>query len=41
VNQKTERAQRFHAKHGCTVVGTTTFRLGAHTEHDFVMVRPL
>jgi GNAT superfamily N-acetyltransferase len=41
VNQKNERAQRFYTKHGFTITGTKTFSLGAHTEHDFVMVRPL
>jgi ribosomal protein S18 acetylase RimI-like enzyme len=41
VNQKNERAQRFYTKHGFAVAGTKTFPLGAHTEHDFVMVRPL
>lgn len=41
VNQKNQRAQRFYAKHGFTIVGTKTFQMGAHTEHDHVMVRPL
>jgi ribosomal protein S18 acetylase RimI-like enzyme len=41
VNQKNERAQRFYAKSGFTVTGTRTFRLGAHTEHDYVMTRPM
>ncbi|GAY16217.1 N-acetyltransferase [Mycobacterium sp. shizuoka-1] len=41
VNQRNERAQRFYTKHGFTVTGTKTFSLGAHTEHDFVMVRRL
>lgn len=41
VNQKNERAQRFYIKQGFTTAGTKTFRVGAHTEHDFVMVRPL
>ena len=41
VNQKNMRAQRFYAKHGFQVAGTRTFQLGAHTEHDFVMIRPL
>jgi GNAT superfamily N-acetyltransferase len=41
VNQKNERAQRFYSKSGFTIAGTKTFDLGAHTEHDFVMVRPL
>ncbi|WP_059020302.1 GNAT family N-acetyltransferase [Mycobacterium sp. M26] len=41
VNQQNQRAQRFYGKHGFTVAGTKTFTLGAHTEHDYVMVRPL
>ena len=41
VNQQNQRAQRFYGKHGFTVAGTKTFALGAHIEHDFVMVRPL
>jgi GNAT superfamily N-acetyltransferase len=41
VNQKNERAQRFYTKHGFTIASTKTFQLGAHTEHDFVMIRPL
>ena len=41
VNQKNGRAQRFYAKSGFTIGGTKTFALGAHTEHDFVMVRTL
>lgn len=41
VNQQNQRAQRFYGKHGFTVAGTKTFTLGAHIEHDFVMVRPL
>ena len=40
VNQQNRRAQRFYAKHGFTVAGTKTFRLGADIEHDYVMVRP-
>lgn len=40
VNQENRRAQRFYAKHGFTVKGTKTFRLGRSTEHDYVMVRP-
>lgn len=40
VNQQNQRAQRFYAKHGFTVTGTKTFRLGAHIEQDYVMVRP-
>ena len=41
VNQQNQRAQRFYAKHGFTVNGTKTFRLGAGIENDYVMVRPL
>ena len=41
VNKKNQRAQRFYAKSGFTVTGTRTFRLGAHTEHDYVMTRPM
>ena len=41
VNEKNERAQRFYAKHGFTVAGHRTFRLGVHFEHDYVMVRAL
>ena len=41
VNQENLRAQRFYTKHGFTIAGTKTFALGAHTEHDFVMVRPI
>lgn len=41
VNQKNHRAQRFYGKHGFAVVGTKTFSMGMHTEHDYVMVRPL
>lgn len=40
VNQRNARAQRFYAKHGFTVAGTKTFRLGGHWEQDYVMVRP-
>jgi ribosomal protein S18 acetylase RimI-like enzyme len=40
VNQKNQRAQRFYRKCGFTVNGTRTFQLGAHVEHDYVMVRP-
>jgi ribosomal protein S18 acetylase RimI-like enzyme len=39
VNQKNQRAQRFYSKCGFTVNGIRTFRLGAHVEHDYVMVR--
>ncbi len=41
VNQKNARAQRFYEKSGFTVIGTRSFRLGDHTEHDYVMVRLL
>jgi ribosomal protein S18 acetylase RimI-like enzyme len=41
VNQKNERAQQFYKRCGFTVNGTRRFRLGAHTESDYVMVRPL
>jgi ribosomal protein S18 acetylase RimI-like enzyme len=41
VNQENPRAQRFYAKHGFTVAGTKTFRLGAGLEQDYVLVRPL
>jgi ribosomal protein S18 acetylase RimI-like enzyme len=40
VNQKNQRAQRFYSKHGFTVSGNRSFQLGAHTESDYVMVRP-
>jgi GNAT superfamily N-acetyltransferase len=41
VNQKNERAQQFYRKSGFTVNGTRSFRLGTHTESDYVMVRQL
>jgi ribosomal protein S18 acetylase RimI-like enzyme len=41
VNQKNQRAQRFYTKHGFTINGAKTFRLGTRTENDYVMVRPL
>ena len=41
VNQKNERAQQFYQRYGFTVNGTRSFRLGAHIESDYVMVRPL
>jgi ribosomal protein S18 acetylase RimI-like enzyme len=41
VNQRNERAQRFYGKHGFRIAGTKTFRLGAHLEADYVMVRPV
>ncbi|MGB0878004.1 MAG: GNAT family N-acetyltransferase [Mycobacterium sp.] len=40
VNQQNLRAQRFYAKHGFTITGTKTFRIGTHLEHDYVLVRP-
>jgi ribosomal protein S18 acetylase RimI-like enzyme len=40
VNQENQRAQRFYTKHGFTVSGNRSFQLGAHTESDYVMVRP-
>jgi len=41
VNQENRRAQRFYGKHGFAVAGTKTFSMGTHTEHDYVMLRPL
>ena len=41
VNQQNQRAHRFYTKHGFTINGTKSFRLGAGIENDFVMVRPL
>jgi ribosomal protein S18 acetylase RimI-like enzyme len=41
VNENNARAQRFYGKHGFEVAGSRTFRLGAGTESDFVMVRSL
>ena len=41
VNQNNQRAQRFYAKHGFSVNGTKTFRVGTDLENDYVMVRPL
>jgi ribosomal protein S18 acetylase RimI-like enzyme len=41
VNQNNIRAQRFYSKHGFTVSGTKTFRLGTRIENDYVMVRPV
>jgi ribosomal protein S18 acetylase RimI-like enzyme len=41
VNQQNQRAQRFYAKHGFTINGTKTFRLGTDIENDYVMVRPV
>ncbi len=39
VNQQNERAQRFYRKHGFTISGTKTFRLGDTLENDYVMTR--
>lgn len=39
VNQHNRRAQRFYTKHGFTISGTKTFRLGTRIENDYVMVR--
>jgi ribosomal protein S18 acetylase RimI-like enzyme len=41
VNQQNRRAQRFYAKHGFSINGVKTFRLGTGIENDYVMVRPL
>lgn len=41
VNQQNQRAQRFYRKHGFTISGTKTFRLGLGIENDYVMVRPV
>lgn len=41
VNQHNQRAQRFYTKHGFSINGTKTFRLGAAIENDYVMVRPV
>jgi ribosomal protein S18 acetylase RimI-like enzyme len=41
VNENNARAQRFYGKHGFEVAGSRTFRLGAGTESDFVMVYSL
>ncbi len=41
VNQHNQRAQRFYCKHGFSINGTRTFRLGSGIENDYVMVRPL
>ncbi len=41
VNQHNQRAQRFYAKHGFSINGTKTFRLGSGIENDYVMVRPV
>lgn len=39
VSRANQRAQRFYAKSGFTVSGTRTFRVGAHLENDYVMIR--
>jgi ribosomal protein S18 acetylase RimI-like enzyme len=41
VNQHNHRARRFYTRHGFTVAGTRTFRLGDQVENDYVMIRPL
>jgi ribosomal protein S18 acetylase RimI-like enzyme len=41
VNQNNKRAQRFYSKHGFSVNGTKTFRVGTDLEDDYVMVRPV
>jgi ribosomal protein S18 acetylase RimI-like enzyme len=41
VNQRNQRAQRFYTKHGFSITGTKTFRLGTRIEKDYVMVRPV
>jgi ribosomal protein S18 acetylase RimI-like enzyme len=41
VNQQNQRAQRFYTKHGFSISGTKTFRLGGSIENDYVMVRPV
>jgi ribosomal protein S18 acetylase RimI-like enzyme len=41
VNQENQRAQRFYSKHGFTISGVKTFRLGGRVENDYVMVHPL
>jgi ribosomal protein S18 acetylase RimI-like enzyme len=41
VNQNNQRAQRFYTKHGFSINGTKTFRLGTGLENDYVMVCPL
>ncbi|MHA7305299.1 GNAT family N-acetyltransferase [Arthrobacter sp. TMN-49] len=40
VNSENLRAQGFYLKHGFTIAGTRSFRLGNRVEHDYVMVRP-
>lgn len=39
VNRNNLRAQRFYRRHGFTVSGTRTFRLGASVQDDLVMRR--
>jgi ribosomal protein S18 acetylase RimI-like enzyme len=41
VNQENQRAKHFYLKHGFTVNGTRTFRVGAGVEHDYLMAREL
>lgn len=41
VNGLNERAQRFYAKHGFTVVGERRFQVGGRIEDDLVMEKPL
>ncbi len=41
VNQRNQRAQRFYTKHGFSITGTKTFRLGTAIENDYVLVRPV
>ena len=41
VNQQNRRAQRFYGKHGFTICGTKTFRLGEAIENDYVMECPV
>lgn len=41
VNRNNERAQGFYLKHGFQITGTRTFQVGASTEQDYVMTRPL
>ncbi|BDO43314.1 N-acetyltransferase [Cellulomonas sp. NTE-D12] len=41
VNQLNDRAQRFYARHGFTVVGTKHFQVGSRVEDDYVLERPL
>lgn len=41
VNQQNVRAQRFYSKHGFTIAGTKTFRVGRRVEADYVMTRPV